>query len=186
VRLLARHLFTLCSAASLLLCVAVCVLWVRSYRTGTNYGWISRQEHDLHHRWVMLYRGNFAFRSYDYLLNGDDRGRKYGDYLLSKGGGGWSTERIEGNQLPLRKRLWPSLSRSNARGPFYFVNSYTVEVPAWLLAILSAIAPVLQIRAAQTRRRQRRAGLCPACGYDLRASPERCPECGTMAARAKA
>src|SRR5688500_3518894 len=30
-RRLARWLFTLCSALSLLLCVAVCVLWVRSY-----------------------------------------------------------------------------------------------------------------------------------------------------------
>jgi hypothetical protein len=62
-------------------------------------------------------------------------------------------------------------------------EKFSLTVPHWLIVVLSAALPV---RRAVTRRRQRvlsgrlRLGLCPTCGYDLRASPDRCPECGTV------
>jgi len=51
-------------------------------------------------------------------------------------------------------------------------------LPHWFLALLFAILPVLHLRAAIRSRRLNRAGHCPRCGYDLRATPQRCPECG--------
>ena len=54
-------------------------------------------------------------------------------------------------------------------------------IPWWHVVLLTALFPALMIRGGVRRRRkERRAslGLCFACGYDLRATPGRCPECG--------
>ncbi len=53
--------------------------------------------------------------------------------------------------------------------------------PIWLLALLGAVLPAWRsVAYLRDRRLARRsaAGLCVICGYDLRGSPDRCPECG--------
>jgi hypothetical protein len=54
-----------------------------------------------------------------------------------------------------------------------------VFFPLEMLAILTLVGFATRDRRLGARRRHH--GLCPTCGYDLRATPARCPECGTAA-----
>jgi hypothetical protein len=53
-----------------------------------------------------------------------------------------------------------------------------VALPYWFLTIVFGVLPLAPLKAALRRLRRRRGGLCVACGYDIRASTGRCPECG--------
>ena len=53
-----------------------------------------------------------------------------------------------------------------------------VNLPFWFLAAVLAVPPAIVVRGELRRRRRRVPGKCHRCGYDLRATPERCPECG--------
>jgi hypothetical protein len=57
----------------------------------------------------------------------------------------------------------------------------TLAFPFWAIAAACAALPAALVLRRRTARRRARLGLCPACGYDLRATPDRCPECGTIA-----
>jgi hypothetical protein len=50
-----------------------------------------------------------------------------------------------------------------------------LRLPLWLPAVLFAVLPLVRL---SRLRRRLPPGHCAACGYDLRATPDQCPECG--------
>jgi hypothetical protein len=74
--------------------------------------------------------------------------------------------------------------------PTMLVSSQSVLAGWWgnlclviagqFLEIAAGFVIVLPIWRRRKRDERLAANQCPSCGYDLRASPERCPECGTV------
>jgi hypothetical protein len=64
-------------------------------------------------------------------------------------------------------------------GPPHLMPFWSVRLPLWMFVLLFAVCPAQRLFLL-LRSRHRKPYECAACGYDLRATPERCPECGLL------
>jgi hypothetical protein len=160
-----RRLFTLASAVSLTLCLATVVLWIRSYRVSDDLWY-------LHTHWGVSVSSEFdrlQFRWWS-APEPDDLGV----------GGGHDANRAEWSGDPPELAL--GFGRTLAGVSDSLGNTHTEPIywcPHWFLVALFALIPLLRIRDWLSRHGHRQ-GRCAHCGYDLRATPSRCPECGAI------
>jgi hypothetical protein len=148
-----RRLLEFLTVPSLLLCMAVLALAVRSYWR-TDAAWYANE------------RGTFGVNS------------ETGRVLLVWGEGPFPPLGFDAYSGPHRAPLWHGVKHLVVFRAFESGDqSRAVQVPHWFVAALAAVPPALWLR--RRRADRRRAGLCMRCSYDLRASPDRCPECGT-------
>jgi hypothetical protein len=174
-----RWMFRIVAGLSLVLCLATCVLWVRSFATATEFGF---------KKLVADSSSWNGSRCRLYYLTSNRPGISYTvTHAWSYGRMGWHIYHIE---YPSRQSVNgpPNVSflgfKYRAWGEPSFNDQYLREwmIPYWALMLVLACLPALAIRKALRSRRRRQPGLCPACGYDLRATPGRCPECGAVSA----
>ena len=180
-------------AVSAVLFLANCALWACSYRQA---GFIERSLSSsvsttaLQENWRLLWRdGRFHLRS-------QRRFERYNDpnAFPTWTGARWSWGPYEVPQLRFPVDAFPESEQSiwerlgfdhyalERAVPLEDWRMTGLAVPAWLLAVAFAALPacyVIRFGCSRVRRR-RLPGLCAGCGYDLRATPDRCPECGAV------
>jgi hypothetical protein len=191
-----RRLFDLVTLLSLVLCVAVVALWVRSHSRADWVQWQRSQLSGPRQRQVI----DKAFTAEGLLVF--TRDAKRAEYEAAPGEETLLLFEPSGNPDGVRwdrfhprslldglndSDYWPRYGflaevRGSEFGPHDGTWYTVLSLPLWGLTALSALLPSARLLSFVRRRFQMRPGLCPACAYDLRATPGRCPECGATAA----
>ena len=174
-----RRLLNLLTALSLLLCVGAAAMWVRSRHAYDNVIWC---------RGRTFVRGESAGGTFGvYWMADCPDARALGPHHrrvpVDPFDGGWDLATGKRHQF-WRFAYDDTRTLTSAPGPAQTSTPGSMVVaPYWSLTAAAGALRAWRLGATlaghRTRRRRRR-GLCPSCGYDVRATPDRCPECGNQ------
>jgi hypothetical protein len=154
-----RPLLLVFSAVSLALAIMLAVMWFQSYSSmdawqiQSNFG-----------------EGGRASRIF-YIVSGEGDLRTR--LLRDNGTSGWTptSDHVYCSFRHYRMHLSAATKISN------FFSGQAVVLPYWALVLLLSFPSAFYV---SIWVRRKKPGMCPICGYDLRATPDRCPECGTL------
>jgi hypothetical protein len=169
-----RRLIAMSSVLSLLLCAAVCVMWVRSYWVADAWGW-ARDKRTVQ---CAVARGRLRV---DTTRLAEEGGTWPASWTMSHAE---YSAAVDPPTSRLPATVWNLGFAAEHQYRARNFDSRLALVPLWFLTVvLAAVSWGLHRRARRLRRLERlRANRCPTCGYDLRATPQRCPECGAVPA----
>ena len=195
-----RRLLNLLTALSLLLAAAVAALWLRSggdgdqliLTTGNRLWWVMSGRYGVHvssvAAWPRPERPRWVTRNTNdriptvSVIDPMHEWHRLGIHCNHGQVTTWL--RPDGTPAPLAEYLIeaPRGGPGRESAP---MRMAAVRLPHWMPLALFAALP-LSRAAMRTRRILRRRRLvarrcCPDCGYDLRGTPDRCPECGALA-----
>jgi hypothetical protein len=203
-RRLLRILLNAATVLSLIACSASCILWVESYRRCGHwetprrrpFDWSLAEHADMRsdpRLWWVQWRvqwchGRFAVIRTDQPFFEEEMTETLA--LVIEPSGIVSVDRgIRGfcywdvGSIHHVRHTRTIEFFQNGRSVIAGTGVWFLEFPAWMPTVAGSLLPMCVSLVWVTRHRRQRSrrasGRCIACGYDCRATAERCPECGT-------
>ena len=177
-----RRVSTMLVVVSLLICIATTIIWRRSSLATEDFEYA---------RYVQPDGERLAYVRYGVYPHDDSLDFVH-SVMLRRANDGIPTGLQHHRRLYVNESYYEHIIKPRnsvagiAWGRVHDRNSSTdffgqgIRVPFWLLMAISIILPARFTFLRLRRRVRRKKSCCTSCGYDLRATPHQCPECGTI------